>query len=678
HEDDVCTEVKNIRFWYSKIDAFPFKTEYITRESSLHAEPCVMTEFADGTRDLQLVYRNHCITGTDKGEMLAIVLRDRYYDFEVTLNYYTYKGVDLISKNAVFSDKCIEPVVVTKMKSGTLYPAHNRPMRLMHMAGRALAEYQKKYTLLNQGRFTIDNTRGNCASHQHVPFFAIDEGDATETAGRVWYGLLHWSGDFRMDFEQSPEGQLIVSAGINDFDTEIVLENGESFETPLFTTGFTSGGYERMSRELYDYQYDYLLPQSKIKNDFPIICNTWYPYLMEVTEEKCLGFIDKARYIGAELFVIDDGWFGRRFDATDGLGDWWVTPEKFPNGLRPIADKAHSCDMKFGLWIEPEMVNEKSDLYKQHPEWVLSFPNREKTKIRNQLVLNLAREDVMEFVWETVDRLISEYDLDYLKWDMNAYITETAPHMKDMRIKYIRNLYEVWRRINEKYPDVLLENCASGGARSDFGMAPYSDRINRSDNSDPVDVLKIHEGFSTYLLPRLAGGAGNVAASPNDMQSRVTPLKYRAILGMTGSMSIGVNLLKATDEEIEQLKSYIAQYKEIRHITHNSYVYRLTSAFENNNTAVWEYLARDGKNAIVFAFANGSNFLDAMPRVRLRGLDSHKLYRITGEEYKHRRPDTGMEAPAERFAHGDSLMNFGLRIDAFGDYDSQGIRIEEV
>lgn len=654
---------------------FPIKQEYITREKMLFAEPCIFTEFSDGTKDLQLVYKSHNITKTENGEKLAINLKDKFYNIEVTLNYIAYTGLDLIGKNSVITNYDEKPVVLKKMKSGTLYPTWNRPMRLTHLAGMWGKEYQKLQINLQQGKFTIDNTRGNCASHQHIPFFMLDEGDATETNGKVWYGLLHWSGDFKIDFEENYEKQLSVTAGINDFDCCITLEKDKTFETPLFTIGFTGGGFEKVTETLYDYQYDFLLPQSKIKDDFPIIYNSWYPYMLDVNEEKCLYFIDKAKQIGVELFVIDDGWFGRRKDETDGLGDWWCDKDKFPNGLKPIADKAHRLGMKFGLWIEPEMVNKKSDLYKEHPDWVLSFPNRENSEMRYQLVLNIAKEEVMEFAWESVDRIIREFDLDYVKWDMNRYFSETMPHFDDLRVKYIENLYEIWRRMNEKYPHVLFENCASGGGRSDYGMAPYSDRINRSDNADPVDVLKIHEGFSTYFLPRLAGGAGNIAPSPYFMNNRTVPLKYRAHLGMTGCMSVGINILKSPQEELDELQKYLAEYKGIRHIIHNAYLYRLSSAFENSYT-VWEYLARDKKEAIIFVFAHNMNFHELVPRIRLRGLDKNKQYRVSGEVKCVF--DTLTEPIDSRVVHGDSLMNFGLRIEPTGDYYSQIIKIEEI
>ena len=652
----------------------PARVEYLTKEGHLFYEPCVFASFADGTRDLRLRYKSHIIDKTDKTEKLTIVLKDEFYDFEVALNYTVYEGLDLISKNAVITNNCDDKVILNKMKSGSLYTLWNMPLKLLHLAGTTEAEYQKQFVNLGEtiGKYTIDNTRGVCSSHNHVPFFALSDENTTETSGRVWYGLLHWSGDIKIDFERCHDNQLVVTAGINDFDTFITLEKGQSFETPLFTVGFTDGGYEQMSRTLYDYQYDFILPQNRIKNDFPIIYNSWYPYLFDVNEENCIGFIDKAKEIGAELFVIDDGWFGRRKNDKDGLGDWWHDPEKFPRGLKPVADKAHSVGMLFGMWIEPEMVNPTSDLYKEHPEWVLAFPNREPAMKRNQYVLNLAREDVLEFCWNALDKMIGDYDLDYVKWDMNSYIAETGTDLGDFRVKYIENLYELWRRMNEKYPHLLLENCAAGSGRADFGMAPFCDRINRSDNADPVDVLRLHEGFSIIFPPRLAGGAGNIAPEKHYKNMRTAPLDFRAILGMTGSMSVGINILTAPQQELDELKNYLKQYKEIRHITQNAYLYRLSSMY-NSNVAAWEYLARDGSEAVVFVFGHGLNYRQIIPLLKLRGLEKEARYTVEGESSLPILPKRN-----PRTVHGDTLMNNGIRAFPNGDYYGQIIRIKKV
>ena len=654
--------------YISSSEKRPLRAEFPIKYQAYYGEPCLSAEFSDKSRDIRLEYDGYTIS--EKSDRLEIVLCDKTYKLKVTLIYKIYDNLDLIDKNCIIENIGTESVKLTSFKSATLVPEWKIQYRLTTFAGAWGCEYKKHTMNICQGTFSLGNTRGTAGTHQNIPFFALDDGTATETNGNVWYGLIHYSGDFKIDFELDFTEQLTVSAGINSYDSEVILNSGETFETPVFTTGFSSDGFENMSENLYDYQYDHLLPQSKIKKIFPMIYNTWYPYEFDVNEEKCLSFIDKAKEIGAELFVIDDGWFGRRErDTSDGLGDWWCHKEKFPNGLKCIADKAHSLSMKFGLWIEPEMVNLKSDLYKEHPEWVITNPNLSPTMIRNQCVLNLARDDVKEFIWNTCDRIISEYDLDYLKWDMNAYLTELGSNNEDFRIRYIKNLYEIWDRINKKYPDVLLENCASGGGRADYGLARYSDRINRSDNSDPVDVLKLHEGFSTIFLPRLAGGAGNVATSPHHLNGRITPLKFRAELGMTGSMSVGVNILKSDENELAELKHYISEFKKIRHITQNSYFYKISSSFENPYT-VWEYLSRDRKNAIIFVFAHGMNFKNLVPLQKLRGLDAEKTYRIIGEDKNN--PDSS------RIVHGDTLMNFGIKIEPIGDYYSQIIRIEEI
>jgi alpha-galactosidase len=348
------------------------------------------------------------------------------------------------------------------------------------------------------------------------------------------YGVLHWSGDFRLAVETDKSQQTSVTGGIGDFDSRWRLAPGESFETPLFTVGYTSGGFEKMTEALYDLQYDFLCPRPKARAVRPVIYNSWYPYQFDIDEGRLLALEEKAAWIGAELFVIDDGWFVGRSSDRNGLGDWRACPDRFPRGLAPVADRAHELGMLFGLWVEPEMVNPDSDLYRAHPDCVVHFPTRERTTQRNQLVLNLARDDVREFAFEFIDRLIREHRLDYIKWDMNRHVTEAgwpdAPpaEQRSLRVRYILNLYEIWRRLNETHPNVLYENCAHGGARADFGMVPYADRINRSDNADPVDVTKIHEGFTTLFLPKTAGGAGNISPSPNGINGRVTPLQFRA------------------------------------------------------------------------------------------------------------------------------------------------------
>lgn len=667
-EVDICSTS------YSR--PYPYREEYICRGRTSFDEPCILPEFSDGVRDARLKYICHNIDGNK----LTITLVDEHYPLKAELLYEEFEGLNLIRKSVKITNESGENVKLTKMKSATLYTPWGEDMRVTYMHGRWGSEYIKEVHELNYGRFTIDSRRGTCSGPQFVPFFALDNGTATETMGDVFYGALEWSGNFKIDFETPYSKQLTVTAGVNDFDCEIDLKNGESFSAPGLIIGYSGTGFEGMSNTLYDYQFDHICSTSELKRTFPVIYNSWYPYAMDVNEENCISCIKKAKDMGAELFVIDDGWFGGRVDEHTGLGDWYCNMEKFPNGLGVVSDAAHDEGMLFGLWLEPEMVSERSQLYKDHPEWVLKYETRSKTKFRHQCILNLAREDVMEFVWQTADRIISEYKLDYLKWDMNSYISEAGNatyegNQKTIFVKYIENLYTIWDRIRTKYPDMFLECSAHGGARSDYGMLRYSDRMNRSDNSDPVDVLKLHEGFTMYLMPRFAGGASNLAISPNDINGRVTPLKYRAALGMTSSMSVGLNILKMSDEEFEEVKEYIRQYKTIRHITQNAYMYRISSAFESNCT-VWEFLGRDKKEAVVFAFGHGMNFREVPKRMKLRGLDENKRYKVSGIEHYY--CDETRDVREDYVVGGDALMKFGLLLEPRGDYDSIIVKIQEV
>lgn len=438
-----------------------------------------------------------------------------------------------------------------------------------------------------------------------------------------------------------------------------MLKPGEAFETPSAVIGFSSRGFERMSEILYDWQFDYSLPRGtkdKAHSIRPIIYNTWYPYEFSIDEKKLIDFIPKAKYIGAELYVIDDGWMKGRINEKHGLGDWFIDDERFPHGLGYISDKAHEAGLLFGLWVEPEMVDPDSELYRAHPDWVLSDPNRELTLQRHQLVLDMSRDDITDWAIDWLDRLIIEAKLDYLKWDMNREASELGAyhHERGTAIKYMRNIERIWKHLNERFPDLLLENCASGGGRADYGMLPYADRVNRSDNADPIDVMLLHEGYSTLFVPKLAGGAGNVSPSPNHMNKRSVPLDFRINSGMTGSMSIGVNLLKSDQTELDALKAAVGRFKELRPALQDSYVYRIASAREKPYS-ILQYVKRDRSEFTLFAFGHGMHHWDKhMPRFRMRGLIPERIY---------------VSESGQRVS-GAALMSSGITVTLFGDYSS--------
>lgn len=637
-----------------------FDYEIPTMEPGDFSDPLLLAVQPDGVRSLRLAYQAHEI----RADELIVTLRDRVYPFEVEAHYKGWGELPLLSRWLVLRNAGDAPTRLSRLHSAAWHvPAG--PYRLTHLSGNWGCEYTRNEVMLTQARTVLQNNRITCAAAQQTPFYALDPGGhTTETMGELYFGVLHWSGNFSITVERQFAQRVSVSGGINDFDAEYLLKPGESFETPLFTSGFIDRGFERMSEVLYDWQFDALLPRGdklcKPHLERPVIYNSWYPFEFGVTEENCLALIDKCADMGVELFVIDDGWMPGRVNDKAGLGDWVVDKARFPHGMRVISDKCHANGMRFGLWVEPEMVNPDSDLYRAHPDWVIHDPTRPRTLQRSQLTLNLARDDVRDWAIEWLDALIDTCQLDYLKWDMNRYVFENgwpdaAPEeRRSLSIRYTRNLMAIWQHLNEAHPDVLFENCASGGGRSDFGMVQYADRINRSDNADPVDLMVLHEGFSMLFPPQTCGGAGNIAPARHHIHGRPTPLSFRIHWGMTGWMSIGINLLTAPQSELDQLKAAVAEFKLRRAELQDSYVYRIASARENPY-AVFQYVNRSRRAFTLFSFAHGMHAWNlAIPRLRMRGLIPDALY--TCED--------------GRQMTGEALMHYGLPLHLKGDCDS--------
>lgn len=639
--------------------------ELPSREPMDFSEAVILPIHTDGVRSLRLRYVSHEIS---EGQLI-IHTKDEVYAFEADLYYKGYADLPLLSRHILIRNKEEDRVKLESLKSGAFYLPSGRNYRLTHLAGNWGAEYCRNECMLTQAKTVIENNRVTCSAAQHIPFFALDEdAAATESFGEVYFGVLQWSGDFKITVEQEYGKMVTVVGGIGDYDTNYMLKPGEELETPAFVCGYSGRGFERMSEVFYDWQFDHIMPRGKKFDKAhavrPALYNSWYPYEFHVTEKNCLEMVDRCADLGIELFVIDDGWMPKRVDDKAGLGDWIADPERFPNGMQSIADACHKKGMMFGLWVEPEMVNPDSELYRAHPDWVINDPTRRRTLQRNQLVLNLARDEVRDWAIEWLDRVIEDFHLDYLKWDMNRYVTENGwpeaekEDRQSLPIRYTKNLMKIWQHMNEKYPDVLFENCASGGGRSDFGMVPYADRINRSDNADPVDIMVIHEGFSMLFVPKTAGGAGNIAPERHHIHGRYTPLDYRICWGMAGSLSIGVNILTASEETLAKLKQAVADYKKYRADLQDAYVYRIASA-RKNPYALFQYVRRDRKVFTLFAFAFGMRNWDLQqPKFKMRGLIPDAVYVCENGDEKT----------------GESLMNFGLELNMRGDcYSSMSI-----
>ena len=632
-------------------------------------EPALKVTLASGVRDLVLKYASQEI----RGDTLEIRLKDIQYDLFVKLIYKVFPGEDIICKQAVIENHTPQIVTVEGAQSGVWYVPEGEGYRLTYLTGRWANETQLIREAIHPGKKVLESRRGN-TSHNLNPWFAIDAGgEADEEQGRVWFGALGWSGNWKLVVEETPAAhQVRVTGGYNDFDFSWPLQPGESLGTPPYYGGFTSRGFGEASRLLHRFERDQLLPDRAHPEVRPVLYNSWEATTFDVDEAGQKVLAEKAAKLGVELFVMDDGWFGKRNDDHAGLGDWYVNPQKFPHGLQPLIRYVNSLGMDFGLWFEPEMVNPDSDLYRQHPDWAMNFPGRPRSEARNQLVLNLAREDVKEYIFGVLDKILSENKIKYIKWDMNRHFGEPgwpeAPlaEQKEIWVKYVRNVYEIIDRLRARHPSLDIEACSGGGGRVDLGILERVNIVWTSDNTEAFDRLGIQEGFSLAYTPKVMSAW--VTDVPN-LNGRSTPLSYRFLVAMQGALGIGANLNKWSPEDFALAARMISTYKSIRETVQQGDLYRLCSPREGALTAN-QYISAHGKQAVLFAFLHSQQYVRPLPALCLRGLDANALYRVKRLDEK--------VVEQQPVLSGSFLMQHGLNLDLRGDYDSTLVILERI
>jgi alpha-galactosidase len=635
-----------------------------------YTEPCLKVSLADGTRDLVLKYVSYEI----HGDTLHIRMKDIQYGLVVDLSYDLYPQHDIIRKYSVIRNQTPQSLVVESAQSGVWYVPRGVGYRLTYLPGRWSGEDQITHEIIHEGRKVLDSRR-MVSSHQMNPWFAIDyRGEANEENGRVWFGALGWSGNCKLVVEQTPNQQVRVTGGYNDFDFGYLLKPGETLNTPPYYGGFTDQGFGAASRLMHDFERDEILPKQSAPRHRPVTFNSWCVTEFAVSEANQKVFAARAAKLGVEQFIIDDGWFGERKDDHAGLGDWYPDPDKFPHGLKPLIDYVHSLGMEFGLWIEPEMVNPDSHLYREHPDWVINFPGRLRTEGRNQLMLNLARDDVAEYLFKVFDSLLTENDITTVKWDMNRHVSEPGwpqvpvAEQKQIWVKYVDNLYELIDRLRAKHPQVEFETSEGGGGRVDLGILSRMEQVNTSDDGDAFDKLRIWEGYTLAYAPRLLDGY--VVDNP-EVDGRTLPLEFRLLeaVSMGGPFGFCCDLRKWSEAEMARAKQTIEYYKAIRETLENGELYRLLSPSEGNLTAM-EYISQDRKQAVLFAFQHAQQFLRSAPTIYLRGLDGQVVY--------HVKPFDRKLLENQETLSGSYLMNHGLDFNLTGDYDSTSVLLEKV
>jgi alpha-galactosidase len=637
----------------------------------LYLEPDLKITFPDGNRDLVLKYVSHTI----EGNRLTLRLKDISREVYVELQYESDGATGILRRSAQVQNKTDAPFTIEQIASGTWNLPHGTDYRLRYLTGRWAGEWSLHEQLVQPGKTILESRRGSTGS-QNNPWFAIDRNDRNDQdTGDVWFGALGWSGSWQMSIEQDQLQHVRVTAGPNSFDFGYRLAPGEHLDSPDFYGGYSHDGIGGASRLLHRFEIGSILPHAPNPKLRPVIYNSWEATNWKIDEAGQEALAEKAASIGVERFIMDDGWFGQRDNDHAGLGDWYVNPVKFPHGLKPLIDKVHSLGMDFGLWVEPEMVNPDSDLYRKHPDWVLNFAGRPRSEGRNQLVLNLARPDVRAYVFQVLDKLLNENDIAFLKWDYNRNWSEpgwsaVAPEdQKKVYINYIQNLYSILAEVREKHPHVEIEGCSGGGSRVDLGILRYSDEVWPSDNTDAFDRLLIQDGFTYAYAPAVM--AAWVTDSPTGINGRVLSLEYRFLSSMQGVLGIGGNLNDWKPEDFATAKKMVAQYKQIRLTVQRGSLYRLISPQKESEQSVTESVSQDQQKAVVFAFLHSSKEQYPFPRVLLRGLKPDTMYRVATL-------DGELSPGTPAVASGSFWMQYGVDVYIGGDFQGAAFTLEAV
>ena len=649
------------------IDTTP--EEYVAWGGGFYYVPDLKITFPDGNRDLVLKYVSHTI----HGDTLDIVMKDISLAVYVTLEYKIDPGTGILRRSATVENKTGKAFTIDQDFAATWNLPANNHYELRYLTGRWAGEWNLQKEYLHPGKVVLGSRTGT-TSHHINPWFAIERGNpGDQDTGNVWFGALGWSGDWQIAIEQNQVGQVRVTGGFNPFDFAYLLKPGQSLRSPYFYAGFSHHGIGGASRLMHRFELSQILPERPHPKLRPVLYDSWEATGFNVNQAGQERLAEESASIGVERFVMDDGWFGERDSDHAGLGDWWPNPQKFPHGLAPLIDKVHSLGMSFGIWVEPEMVNPDSELYRKHPNWVLNFPGRPRSEARHQLVLNLARPDVKAYIFNVLNNLLSHNDISFLKWDYNRNWAEPGwpavpPNQEqEVYVKYIRNLYSIMRELRAKHPNVEIEACSGGGGRVDLGIMRYTDEVWPSDNTDPFDRLSIQQGFTYAYTPGVM--MSWVTGSPNWVNGRVTSLRYRFLVSMEGSLGIGANLNQWTPQEFATARKMVAQYKTIRPTVQQGALYRLISPLHGSEYAVNEFVGQDGKQTVAFAYLHSSQDGWPFPRVYLRGLNpsaSYTFHMLDGRAY----PNTPITAS------GAYWMHVGVQLLLRGDFKAALLELD--
>ena len=596
-------------------------------------------------------------------ETLKITLKDYYEEFYVTLLYGVFEKKNVITRAVIVENRGEKPMEIKRVLSMGLDFLEGK-MDLVHLYGKHANERMFERTPLAHGIMEIGSNRG-ISSHHHNPFVVLCEKSATEDAGGCYGVSLVYSGSYKIQVESDYIGGIRVVAGIDDDEFSWTLNPGEQFVTPESVLVYSGEGLTGLSQCYQTIYHENLIRSWWKDKKRPLLVNNWEATYFNFNAEKLLKIARQAADIGLDMLVLDDGWFGKRNDDNSGLGDWFVNEEKLGCTMKELVEEVNALGLRFGIWLEPEMVSEDSDLYRAHPDWALTIPGRAPSRSRNQLLLDLSNPDVRAYIKSCIDSVLGSANIEYVKWDMNRCIDNiySAANPKEsqgaLRYKHVLGLYEINEYMLSKYPKLLLEGCSGGGGRFDPGMLYYAPQIWCSDNSDAIERLKIQYGTS-FAYPMSAVSA-HVSVCPNHQNERTTPFKTRGICAMQGAFGYELDLSKLSEEDKEEAKKQIITYNKCYELFQKGTYYRLTSPYENPDYTAWSYVAKDQKKASVSVVYTDQHANGQPMRLKLKGLKKDSLYEVEGKSYS-----------------GAALMQGGILLPRPGqNYDSYMVVIEE-
>lgn len=667
------TPERNNRDKLSFLDSAPF--EYPTGGIGDFREHCLEIKTAGGHNAVELSYRSHTIEkgkrplpglpatfGTEVDcESLYITLEDAILGLEVELQYTAFTDLDVITRSVKIKNLGTAEAVIylTKVLSACL-DMDNQDFSMLSLHGSWARERRIQYRKLGIGRQGVFSERGE-TSHQDNCFIALTSLNVTQASGEV-YGLhFVYSGNFEAQCGVDQFGQVRTVMGINPYHFCWKLEAGASFQAPEVVMVYSGEGLGRMTRTYHDLYRNHLIRSAWRDKKRPILINNWEGTYFDFNTEKLLAIARGAAERGIEMLVMDDGWFGNRCDDNRALGDWFVNEEKLPGGLKYLVDEVNKLGMKFGIWMEPEMISPDSDLYRAHPDWAIQVPGRTAGLCRNQYVLDLTRPEVLEYVWERIAAILHSANIEYVKWDMNRQLSDigsfalSADRQGELYHRYVLAVYELQERLHREFPDVLLENCSGGGARFDPGMLYYSPQIWCSDDTDAIERLSIQEG--TALVYPLSSMGAHVSDCPNHTVGRVTPFETRGHVALAGTFGYELDITKLSQQDRDMIPQQVALYHRWNDLVREGDYYRIASYSENREYDCWEVVSKDKHQALVtFVQVLGRANCHSR-RIRLQGLAPDAKYRLEGSDEVY---------------GGDVLMYAGLNItNLWGDYRSK-------